>query len=101
MTTWAADVVDHMLDLKQAGWAHEEAWRSAMRAHPPRGRDLGPERPSLLDEDESVAAFFKRATYDAWHGLRPALAHFHASLLQDVDLSEPAARTERQRKLAA
>jgi hypothetical protein len=101
--SWTSDVVDHMLESKRAGFTHREAWRLALMAHPPRGRDLGPVTPSLLpdpDMAESVVAFFQRATYDAWHGFRPELAHFDASLLAGADASEPAPRNERHRKLS-
>jgi hypothetical protein len=101
--SWQSNVVEHMRGLRANGTRDfEEAWRLALRAFPPRGRDMGPVTPTLLDDDgETVVAFFRRVADDAWHGRAPALQHFHPSLLLGDDGSEPAPRTERHRKLAA
>jgi hypothetical protein len=99
--SWQSDVVDTMLDLKRDGQSFDGAWRAALELHPPRGRDMGPERPTLLDRDESVVAFFRAACSDAWHNRRPALQHFHASLLIDRDATGSAVQPQRHRKLTA
>lgn len=98
---WNARVVEHLVMLKRQGLGFDDAWLMAMRAHPPRGRDCGPERPTLLDdprESESLVAFHRRACSDAWFGRRPELKHFHPSLLIDRDGSEI---RPKQRRLAA
>jgi hypothetical protein len=82
--SWQADVVERLCDYKAAGVPFDEAWRQAMIDCPPRGRDMGPERPSLFDRDTSQVAFFRRAADDAWHGRKPALQGFHPSLLLEV-----------------
>lgn len=96
--SWQSDVVDCLCDLKRSGFTFNVAWSRALSLYPARGRDMGPERPTLLDRDESVVAFFRRACEDAWHGRRPSLQHFHPSLLMGEDRSGPAVR---QRRLAA
>lgn len=97
---WNTRVVEHLRDCKRRGLGFEDAWVTAMRMHPPSGSDWGPERPTLfgIDGDVSLVAFFKRACEDAWFGRRPALQHFHPSLLIEQDGTGPAVRA---RKLAA
>lgn len=94
--TWEARVVAHLCECKAAGVPFQTAWNRAMVLHPPRGRDLGPERPQLWKIPElSVVDFFHAAADDAWHGRRPALQHFHPSLLMERDGTGPAVRTRR------
>lgn len=96
--SWQEEVVAHLCDSKRAGYGFDDAWLQAMTLFPPRGRDCGPERPSLLpdpDEAEPVVVFFRRVAADAWFGRRPALQHFHPSLLIQRDDSTPAGRSRR------
>lgn len=98
--SWQSLVVGRLCELKREGLGFEDAWLRALKLYPPRGRDLSPERPALFGGDEGtpLVAFFKRACEDAWLGRRPALQHFHPSLLIERDESAPAAH---QRRLAA
>lgn len=98
--SWQSDVVDTMRDLRRDGQDFDGAWNTAITLHPPRGRDMGPERPTLLDRDESVVMFFRRVCEDAWAGRQPALAHFHPSLLIERDVTGSAVQPQRHRKLA-
>lgn len=75
MMSWTESVVADLAVFKGYGWSFEESWRRAVESHPPRGRDLGLRRPSLLDDDESLVDFTRRACEDAWHGRRPLLRH--------------------------
>jgi hypothetical protein len=77
---WTALVVTRLAEYKRAGVPFERAWRLALIAHPPRGRDRGPAMPSLLDSEPSVVEFFEAACSDAWHGRRPELKHLDAAL---------------------
>jgi hypothetical protein len=88
--SWQSDVVDCMLDLRRDGLAFDVAWTRAIKLHPPRPRDLGPERPQLWQvPEETVVEHFRRSCSDAWHNRRPALAHFHPSLLIARDEDGP------------
>lgn len=78
---WTELVVRRLAECKRAGVPFERAWRDALEEHPPRGRDQGPQRPSLLDSEPSVVEFFRAACSDAWHGRRPALAHLGTVVL--------------------
>jgi hypothetical protein len=78
---WTELVVRRLAERKLAGVPFERAWRDALEEHPPRGRDRGPERPSLLDAEPSVVEFFRGACSDAWHGRRPELARLDVALL--------------------
>jgi hypothetical protein len=97
--SWQALVVETMLELRRDGQDFDGAWNAAMTLHPPRGRDLGPERPTLLDRDESLVMFFRRCCEDAWHGRRPGLAHFDASLLMEPDGTTAVVRAARHRRV--
>lgn len=100
--SWQAKVVECLCGLRRAGLDFESSWKKAMTLHPPRGRDCGPERPTLWSDGEMpLVAFFRRACDDAWHGRQPALQHFHPSLLIERDETRHASITTRHRSLAA
>ena len=109
--SWPALVVDAMLEFKRAGFEFEEAWSMALARWPARGRDTGPRSPALFDgmttwqirHADTLVGFFKRACDDAWHGRKPALQHFHPSLLMEPDDSSPAAmrRSGARQRMAA
>lgn len=107
---WATMIVDFLLKEKRGGeTSFDAAWRRAVKAHPPRGRDLGEAVPKLfavdgsdaLSQDVSVVEFTEFACGQAWHnyvgsepGQGKALCRFHPALLVAMsDSSEPAART--------
>ena len=96
--SWQEQVVAHMRQARRAGYGFHDAWTQAVTLYPPKGRDCGPLTPSLLDQEESLVAFFRRVSEDAWFGRRPALQHFHPSLLIERDGSPP---NQRHRKLTA
>jgi hypothetical protein len=79
---WTGLVVSRLTEAKAAGVPFERAWRLALEAYPPRGRDQGPAVPSLLDSEPSVVEFFRAACSDAWHGRRPELARLDVTLLE-------------------
>lgn len=72
---WSSRMIDCLCAFKRAGFTFEEAWRFALEQNPPRGRDLGPERPTLWDEELSPQEFLRRECCDAWHGRRKVLRH--------------------------
>jgi hypothetical protein len=90
---WTETVVARLAEAKRAGVPFERAWRSALEAYPPRNRDQGPQRPSLLDSESSVVEFFHGACSDAWHGRRPELRHLDAALLDASGTEGIAARS--------
>jgi hypothetical protein len=104
MNGWSEGMVDTLLDCKVSGMAFEAAWLYALVVHPPRGRDLGPSRPTLLNEDgtlpeESPVEFLRRVADDAWHGRKPLLRHTtHLRELIDNDRSTAAASTVGHRR---
>jgi hypothetical protein len=86
---WCQQIVDTLSACKAEGYAFEDAWTEAVELHPPRGRDLGPSAPSLLDEDEAPAVFLKRVCRDAWSGARPVLRHLANAMELIEVLDEP------------
>lgn len=93
---WEARLVAHLCESKRQGAPFEAAWREAMRAHPPRGRDLGEYAATLFDErgrrEVCVADAMRGYCQDAWDGRRPALARFGLEMLREGDLSSSAQR---------
>jgi hypothetical protein len=82
---WIGDVVEHLARSRRAGATFDDAWSAALREFPPRGRDVGVWRPTLLPEpggEVSVVEFFRVAAEDAWYGRRPVLRHFDARALR-------------------
>lgn len=63
----------------------EDAWRLALIACPPRGRDL------IAGEKGEVSLVDAMHGYcrDAWCGFRPLLARFNGDLLADLELLNP------------
>lgn len=76
---WSSRVIQTLLVLKRAGLDFEDSWRFALEQHPPRGRDLGEQRPTLFAEgaegELSPVEFLRVSAEDAWHGRRPILTH--------------------------
>jgi hypothetical protein len=90
---WTETVVARLAEAKRAGVPFERAWSAALVECPPRGRDRGPQVPSLLDSEPSVVEFFHGACSDAWHGRRPELRHLDAALLDASGTEGIAARS--------
>lgn len=84
---WTADVIQSLAVFKAEGLDFGAAWESALEMYPPRGRDLGPTVPSLLDEDESPAEFLRRVASDAWHGRCPVLRHL-ANAMELIEVTD-------------
>lgn len=86
---WSCDMVAALAAGKAEGLDFDQAWAEALEMYPPRGRDLGPTVPSLLDEDESPAVFLERVCRDAWSGERPVLRHLANAMELIEVLDEP------------
>lgn len=104
--TWAARVVNTLIELRADGYSFDRAWSMAQRQHPPRGKDdAAPSVPNLFDEDgraiDGVVSFFRRACENAWHDVRgpaesgngPAIRHFRLEMVREVDDASPALRS--------
>lgn len=94
MNGWIGEVVARLGLCKRAGMDFDTAWRDTLRACPPRGRDMGEERPTLFAtsrDDVSVVEFFRAAAEDAWHGRRPALRHFDSRMIRVFEPESPGA----------
>jgi hypothetical protein len=86
-SNWAALIVAHLRESKLAGEPdHAVAWAAAVRAYPPRGRDLYGEGPiSLFDPPtETTVEFTRRVTADAWYGRNPKLRYFQPEALGEL-----------------
>lgn len=84
---WTSAVVGYLCQLKADGHDFEEAWELAVRRFPPRGRDVGEERPTLfarVGDAETVVEFFRRVCSDAWEGRQPSLRHFGVESMRDA-----------------
>jgi hypothetical protein len=90
---WASRVIDELCDLKAAGLDFETAWAYALSQHPPRGRDVGEQRPELFADgaegELSPVEFLKVSASDAWHGRRPVLKQL---VVQEHDRGETVQR---------
>lgn len=85
--TWTGAVAGYLGELKRDGLDFDESWTLALLRFPPRGRDIGEYRPTLIPrpgDGESVVEFFRRACDDAWHGRRQALRNFSVSAMRDA-----------------
>jgi hypothetical protein len=84
--SWAEEIVAVLLDCKREGFEFDVAWKHALLAHPARrGRDRGPERPTLLDEPaESLVDFTRRVCRDAWYGHGSSVGRFGVDMLGAV-----------------
>jgi hypothetical protein len=85
---WAERVVARLCELRRDGWDpadYDGAWAVALAENPPRGRDVGEERPSLFDPPtESVVEFTRRCCADAWMGRSPGLRYFRADTVREL-----------------
>jgi hypothetical protein len=102
--SWAADVVDRLIELRADGYPFARAWREALRLHPYDGGGVGSGTPRLFDETgrapETMVSFFRRACENAYHDVRgpvgdgngPAIRHFRVDMVRSVDESGPARR---------
>jgi hypothetical protein len=88
---WSVLVIDALAECKRRGVRDfDDAWAVATKRYPPRARDDGGFRPTLLPEPgevESMREFLYRVCYEAWTGQRPALRHFSPLLLAGSDQS--------------
>lgn len=90
-TGWRDAVVATLAECKADGMLFSDAWEVAMRRHPPRAMELGPERATLFDLDEpSVVDFMHQACSDAWHGRKPWLSGVREGL-EAIATERPAA----------
>jgi hypothetical protein len=94
---WSCSIVEALAAGKAEGLTFDQAWAEALEMYPPRGRDLGPTVPSLLDEDESPAVFLERVCRDAWSGARPVLRHLANAMELIEVLDQPGVETARTR----
>jgi hypothetical protein len=54
---WPAEIVAFLVREKRAGREFEESWQRAVKAHPPRSRDMGDAEPTLFGAETSVFEF--------------------------------------------
>jgi hypothetical protein len=112
--SWQQVVVGRLIELRaQDGPDFERHWTATLKLYPPTGRDVGPARPTLFDEQGRAAhtliGFFKRVCDNAYHdrvgpkgsGNGPALRHFRADILHALDDSGPTHKTRRATRRAA
>lgn len=94
--SWAEAMVEELAELKAAGWEFDQAWRAAVRDHPPRGIDRGRTVTALFEDEEhpepveSLVDFLRRVADDAWHDRRPLLRPL-GGLLEMIEGLEAAA----------
>lgn len=86
---WTQDIIESLAVFKAEGLTFAESWEAAVEMYPPRGRDLGPAAPSLLEEDESPAEFLRHVADDAWHGRCPVLRHLTNAMELIEQADEP------------
>lgn len=86
--SWSGELVDHLCDLKRAGYGFDAAWRTAIKAHPPEQTRRAAEPTNLFEvaapEFEPLEDFLRRACADAWAGRRPELARLPALMEDEV-----------------
>ena len=85
---WQSEVVAFLVHCKGRGWDWDIAWSQALRKYPPRGTGFGNGRRQLTFEEDgepSLLEFFERACFEAWHGMRPEVAHLSADLMATVE----------------
>lgn len=106
MADWTHDLFARLAELKQSGhFDYDEAFRIALREHPPRGRDLGEREARLFDvkagdREDTLIEFARQVGENAWHnivgpagsGNGPSLRYFEADLIREAEDSSPARR---------
>lgn len=100
--TWAANVVERLIDLRADGYDFDRAWRQAISAFPPRASDDGGWSPQLaINGEETVTGFFRRACEAAFYGQEGALGsgngrpihQWRREIVREVDDASPALRS--------
>jgi hypothetical protein len=106
-------VVASLRESKRLGIQFEDAWVRATAANPPWASDkrvtVDPEGDQLVlreggqdsEVEESHYESVRRYCRDAWHGYRPALAHFSLDMMGSADYTRTAKIGRRNHARAA